>query len=70
MTEHDTSQQLTLLPSSDLPVRFHLDAATRRRGMQHIAEIRQHLTERQKARAAMSNADRPIVRRPSHPTAA
>jgi hypothetical protein len=46
--EHDeaTPQQLTLLPPSDVPLRFRLDQDTRRRGLQHIAEIRHLLAER------------------------
>ena len=51
MTEHDTPQQLTLLPSSDVPLRFRIDAETRRRGIRHINEIRQQLAERQARRA-------------------
>jgi hypothetical protein len=51
MTEHDTPQQLTLLPSSDAPLRFRIDAETRRRGIRHIAEIRQQLAARQASRA-------------------
>lgn len=43
-------QQLSLLPSSDLPLKFRLDEATRRRGLRHVAEIRQMLAERQAAR--------------------
>lgn len=43
-------EQLSLLPSSDLPVRFRLDEATRRRGLRHVAEIRRMLDERQHAR--------------------
>lgn len=67
MTEHDIPQQLTLLPSSDVPVQFRLDADTRRRGLQHIAQIRQELARRQ--------ADRELVqqlpeRRRSRPRAA
>ena len=50
MTNTDVPQQLTLLPSSNVPVRFQLDADTRRRGQRHIAEIRQMLAERQAAR--------------------
>lgn len=50
MNEHDAPQQLTLLPSSSVPVQFRLDAATRRRGIRHIAEIRQQLAERQALR--------------------
>jgi hypothetical protein len=50
MIEHDNPQQLSLLPSSDVPVRFRLDAETRARGLRHIAEIRRQLAERQAAR--------------------
>jgi hypothetical protein len=67
MTQHDSPQQLTLLPSTDVPLRFRLDADTRRRGMQHVAEIRQYLAERQAARA--SDNTQPI-RRPVRPRAA
>ncbi|MFP5487843.1 MAG: hypothetical protein ACLGHQ_06010 [Acidimicrobiia bacterium] len=67
MTEHDSPQQLTLLPSSDVPVRFLLDAETRRRGIRHIAEIRRQLAERQ---AARSTVERLPVRHPDRPTAA
>ena len=52
MNEHDVPQQLTLLPSSDVPVQFRLDADTRRRGQRHIAEIRRMLAERQALREA------------------
>lgn len=67
MTEHDSPQQLTLLPSADVPLRFRLDADTRRRGIRHIAEIRQQLAERQAARAAV---ERLPARLPDRPTAA
>jgi hypothetical protein len=67
MTEHDTPQQLTLLPSSDVPLRFRIDAETRRRGIRHIAEIRQQLAERQAARASV---ERRPARLPGRPTAA
>jgi hypothetical protein len=46
MIENDNPTQLTLLPSSDVPVRFRLDTATRQRGSRHIAEIRRQLAER------------------------
>ena len=69
MTEHDTPQQLTLLPSSDVPLRFRIDAETRRRGIRHIAEIRQQLAERQAARAD-APAARPATRIPERSTAA
>lgn len=49
-TERLGGEQLSLLPSSELPVQFRLDEATRRRGLRHVAEIRQMLAERQAAR--------------------
>ena len=55
MEKHDVPQQLTLLPSSNVPLQFRLDADTRRRGRRHIAEIRQQLAERQAARQAQTN---------------
>lgn len=67
MTEHDTPQQLTLLPSSDVAPRFRLDAETRRRGIRHVAEIRRQLAERQAARAGVASLPN---RRPQRPTAA
>ncbi len=51
MMKTDVPQQLTLLPSSNVPVQFRLDADTRRRGQRHIAEIRRMLADRQAARA-------------------
>jgi hypothetical protein len=36
-------EQLTLLPATDVPMQFRLDAETRRRGLRHIAEIRARL---------------------------
>ena len=54
MTENETPQQLTLLPStkpsSNVPLRFRLDEATRRRGLQHVAELRRLLAARQAAK--------------------
>jgi hypothetical protein len=55
MDEHDAPQQLTLLPSSNVPVQFRLDADTRRRGQRHVAEIRRMLAERQAARAVQTS---------------
>jgi hypothetical protein len=46
-----TSEQLTLLPVSELPLQFRLDQRTRERGLAHIAAIRRQL-------AAKSPADR------------
>ncbi len=57
MKENETPQQLTLLPrptghtSSEVPLQFRLDEATRRRGLQHVAELRRLLAERQAAKA-------------------
>ncbi len=38
-----TSEQLTLLAVSELPVQFRLDQRTRQRGLAHIAAIRSQL---------------------------
>ncbi len=51
MTEHDTFQQLTLVPAPEVPARFRLDARTRERGTRHIAAIRAQLAARQAERA-------------------
>jgi hypothetical protein len=44
-TTTSTPEQLTLVdvPAADVPVQFRLDAATRRRGLRHVAEIRARL---------------------------
>jgi hypothetical protein len=42
-TTSTSHEQLTLLPATDVPVQFRLDAETRRRGLRHIAEIRARL---------------------------
>lgn len=52
MNDNDTPQQLTLLPSSEVPIQFRLDAETRRRGLRHVAEIRRQLAARQAAKAS------------------
>ena len=67
MNESEVPQQLTLLPSSDVPIQFRLDAATRRRGIEHVNEIRRLLAERQ---AAKQLAGAPPVRRPIRSQAA
>jgi hypothetical protein len=41
--QHATSEQLTLLAVSELPVQFRLDQRTRQRGLAHIAAIRRQL---------------------------
>ena len=67
MIENDNPEQLTLLPSSEVPVQFRLDADTRRRGMRHVAEIRRLLAARQAASATVQPLP---LRRPVRPTAA
>jgi hypothetical protein len=67
MIEHEAPQQLILLPSPDVPVRFRLDEQTRRRGLRHVAEIRRLLAERQAARA---DAERSALPRPVRSDAA
>jgi hypothetical protein len=58
-TSAQTPEQLTLLPTPDVPVQFRLDEATRRRGLQHVAEIRALLAERKAARASAAAPQRP-----------
>jgi hypothetical protein len=41
------AEQLTLLPHHEVPTRFRLPDETRRRGLQHVAEIRQMLASRE-----------------------
>lgn len=55
MTEHDTPQQLTLVPAPEVPVRFRLDARTRERGTRHIAAIRAQLAERASDRTGVAH---------------
>jgi len=45
-----TVEQLSLLPTTEVALRFRLPAETRSRGLRHIAEIRQTLAARQAAR--------------------
>jgi hypothetical protein len=69
MKENETPQQLTLLPptpsSSRVPLQFRLDEATRRRGLQHVAELRRMLASRQAAKAP--TAKRPPAKPQSTP---
>jgi hypothetical protein len=60
---HDEPQQLSLLPAPEVPVRFRLDEATRRRGLQHIAEIRARLAARESARTTTDTTDATDTRR-------
>jgi len=46
----DSVEQLSLLPTTEVALRFRLPAETRSRGLRHIAEIRQTLAARQAAR--------------------
>jgi hypothetical protein len=55
-TASTAAQQLSLLPAADVPLQFRLDSATRRRGLRHVAEIRQLLAERQAAREHQQSA--------------
>ena len=57
-TTSDTPSQLSLLPTAEVPVQFRLDAATRQRGKRHVAEIRQMLEERRRAREAQQRSTR------------
>ena len=41
--ESATSEQLTLLAVSELPLQFRLDQRTRERGLAHIAAIRRQM---------------------------
>ncbi len=41
--QHATSEQLSLLAVSELPIQFRLDQRTRVRGLAHIAAIRRQL---------------------------
>jgi hypothetical protein len=45
-TQHPSTEQLTLLPSTSTPARFRLSKDTRERGLRHVAEIRQMLAAR------------------------
>jgi hypothetical protein len=62
MPERSTVQQLSLLPAAEVPLQFRLDAATRRRGLRHVAQIRQLLAERQAAREHERRAPRSTAR--------
>lgn len=53
MNDNAAPGQLSLLHHSDVPVQFRLDADTRRRGLRHIAEIRQQMEQRLAAKARL-----------------
>lgn len=44
-----SSEQLTLLPSTEIRPRFRLSHDTRERGLRHIAEIREMLAQHRSA---------------------
>ena len=52
-----TSEQLTLLPVSELPLQFRLDQRTRERGLAHIAAIRRQLAAKTNDLRATSAPD-------------
>ena len=56
-------EQLSLLPTSDVPVRFQLSRSTRERGMRHVAEIREQIA-RQRADSRTSRHHGLQPRRP------
>lgn len=63
MTTNTASpEQLTLLPAPSVPARFHLDEATRRRGLSHVAEIKARLEQVSEARAAARAGTSPLRR--------
>lgn len=70
MNDNEAPRQLSLLPSSAVPVQFRLDADTRRRGLQHIAEIRRQMAEREAARNEVADLPRRRPDRHDRPTAA
>jgi hypothetical protein len=51
-TSADRDGQLRLLDTSDLPLQFRLDRATRERGLAHVAEVRRLLARNAAHRAA------------------
>ncbi len=61
--EEQPAEQLSLLPTPEVPLRFRLDIETRRRGLRHIAEIRQLLAERRAAHEAEQRQHRLPPRR-------
>lgn len=59
MHARDLPEQLAIeLPESTLPEQYRLDPETRRRGLHHVALIRQQLAERAAARAEAEEAQR------------
>jgi len=54
---------VALAPAASVPLQFRLNDSTRRRGLLHVAELRQQLAERQAAREAAGEAARQLPRR-------
>jgi hypothetical protein len=53
MSTSSSNDQLSLFPAaSDIPDRFRLDDATRRRGLRHVARIRAQLEARYPSKPA------------------
>jgi len=53
-TTTPAAEQLTLFPQRELPARFLLSDATRRRGMRHVAELKALLDARAAERSGSS----------------
>ena len=70
MDDTHTPRQLSLLPSPEVPVQFRLDADTRRRGLRHVAELREQMAARQAARRHAEQVATRSARRPVRPEAA
>ena len=70
MDDTTTPRQLSLLPSTEVPLQFRLDADTRRRGLHHVAKIREQMAARQASRARAEQAAARSTRRPVRPEAA
>jgi hypothetical protein len=59
MNNSRPTDQLSLFPAgSNVPERFRLDDATRRRGLRHVARIRAQLEARYPSKAAARSPDR------------
>jgi hypothetical protein len=60
--KRSSSKPSSSKPLSSVPLQFRLDEATRRRGLQHVAELRRLLAARQ-ARNASDGQRRSVPRR-------
>jgi RecA/RadA recombinase len=59
----DAAEQLSLLPNDTVTARFRLSRDTRERGLRHVAEIRQMLSERADLTSGADNAQTLHTRR-------